>query len=64
MIKMKEKIKRFLFKKIFNKDQRMMINDVFGHEYFAGRKRNRFTPNGIVILHEIERIIKETPVRK
>ncbi len=56
------RIKRWLFRRILNKQERIMINDIVGHAYFSHKKgqkegRPKWTVEGERMVLEIEKLV-------
>ncbi len=60
---MKQKIKKWLFRRITNEDERGMIKDVLMNAYFMHKRgekagKPKWTPEGVQMLLNLEKLIK------
>jgi hypothetical protein len=60
---MKLKIKRWIFRRITNENERRMINDTLMNAYFMHKRgekagKPKWTPEGVLILHDLEKLVK------
>lgn len=62
-------IKRWLIKRIFDRDQRIMVNDILGAEYFRHKNTEKlrgvgkYSKNAENTLLSLEKLFKKTKVK-